>query len=174
MKRWPNQDPGDIEMWCGRGFNEIMYAAFKSDPSNFDLYCKQDLVADVQQNTDTDEFYCMLPKQICQLPDHAEGVRRVRKLKGHAIDFVPVQKDSVPVFDGMIEVFDPTVGYSVGNDRIIFEKAPGVDRVRMDLVIPFEEYDMEDYIYIPLGQDDALISAVAKFIEGTPPENIKP
>lgn len=174
MKRFPNSDPGDIAIWAGMGFNFIMYDAFRRDPSNFDLYAKEFKNVAVLKDLDTDEYYCEYPAQMCQVPDHAEGIRRIRKMKGDDNSFVPVQKDSVPVFNGMIEVYDPSIGYSCAPNKIVWERNPGVEFVRIDEVIAFEEYDMEDPIYIPMGQDDNLMAAIAKFIEGTPPENIKP
>ena len=149
-----------------------MYATFRQDLSNLDLFAKEFKHVAVLQDEDTEDYYCLLPAQTCQFPDSAEGVRRVRKMKSNSLDFVPIQMDSVDTFAGMIDVEDPTVGYSVANDRIKWERDPGVSEVRMDLVIPFELYEYEDYIYVPSGQDENLELSVAKFIEGTPlPDN---
>jgi hypothetical protein len=169
--RFPNVQPGEIEFHIGRAINQIIYEVFRNDLSNLDLYTKEYTGVAVLQNPTTDEYYCLLPEQICQLPDHAEGVRRVRKMKSKSLDFVPIQKDSESTFEGMIGVGDSTIGYSVSMDRIIWESDPQVTEVRMDLVIPFEKYDYEDNIYIPAGQDNNVELAIAKFIEGSPPEN---
>jgi len=41
----------------------------------------------------------------------------------------------------------------------------------MDLVVDFEEYDEEDDVNVPSGQDAQLIAMVEQFINGTPPED---
>lgn len=171
--RFPNSSPGEIEFQAGRAFNQIMYDVFRNDLSNLDLYAKEYIDVPVLKNVSTDEYYCILPEEICQFPDHAEGVRRVRKMKSKSLDFVPIQKDSESTFEALTGGFDSTIGYSVAPDRIIWESNPGVSKVRMDLVIPFEKYDYEDTIYVPSGQDENFQLAIAKFLEGAPAENNK-
>ena len=171
-ERFPQVLPQILEQAIGRAFNQIMYEVFRQDPSNFDLYAKPYVNVPVVKDPLTDIWYSLFPEQITQLPDHAEGVRRINRMKGKGMEFVPIQKDSIATFAELdVSRVDSTIGYSVGPDRVEYERNPNTDNVRMDLVIPFEKMDYEDPCYIPSGQDERLIEMVGNFIQGTPPEN---
>lgn len=160
-----------IEQFCGRVFNKIIYQTFRLDSSNLDLYCKEYTGIGVSYDEATDTYYITLPEQIVQLPDQAEGVRRINRMKGKGREFVPIKKDSRRVFDSLgTTKIDPTIGYMVTGGRVELERNPnlGEQTLRMDLVIPFEKYDYEDEIYVPSGQDDVFFAMLDQLINGVP------
>lgn len=170
--RFPDVHELVIEFHIARAYNQIIYQTFRLDPNNLDLYSKTYKDVAIVKDDDTNIYYSVLPAAIVQLPDVQDGVRRVSPMKTNdRVVFFPVPRDSWDVFETLdVQLTDDGIGYSVTNLRVEYDhKDSDVDTVKMDLVIDFAEYDEEDEVNIPSGQDAQLISIVEQFINGTPP-----
>lgn len=169
-RNYPNAEPQVVEACIGKAFNMLFYQAFRKDLSNLDLYAKTFKDVPVLKD-ETDTFYCLLPIQTVQLPDCAEGVRRVYLKKGiRSQKFVPLEESAWDL-NLMVYKVVSWIGYSVKPDRIRFKDDPHCDTVYLDLVIPFELMDDDDPVYIPSGQDELLLQTVSGFLQGSPPVN---
>jgi len=162
-----------LAMNIGMAFNQINYETFRKDLSALDLYTKEFLDVDVDYNTINNYYYSTLPEEIVQLPDTQAGVRRIMHSCENTLIFVPIKKDAKSIFD-LLEVgqVDLAIGYSVESTQVIYDRKPqGIDKVRMDLVIPFDKYDDDDVIFIPSGKDELLIETIVNLLQGQPKEN---
>ena len=172
VTRFPQVHERVAEAWITLAFNQILYEDSRKDPSNFDFYSKTYKNVAILKDPDTDIYYSTLPQQVVQLPDNAEGVRRINAMKGLMPEFIPLQRDSWDVFAGLdAGKIDHSIGFSPTNERIEYERNPEISKVRMDLVIPFDKYDDDDFINIPSGSDLRIIAIVEQLINGTPPES---
>lgn len=161
-----------IAMNIGMAFNQINYETFRKDLSNLDLYTKEFLDVDVDYNTTNNYYYSTLPEEIVQLPDTQSGVRRIMHSCENTLVFVPMKKDAVSVFALLDQVKTSTIPFVVEATQVIYTRKPqGIDKVRMDLVIPFDKYDDDDLIFIPSGKDELLIETIVNLLQGQPKEN---
>jgi hypothetical protein len=168
-QKYPHLTNQETELWIGRAWNTLLYESFKMDTSSVDFFCKQ--FYDIAVAKDTyDEYYCLLPVRPVQLPDNADGVRRVMCNKnGVDVTFVPVPRDSFGVFAELdIDKIDSSVGYSTKYNKIIWERNPNVEKVKMDIVPMFEDYDDEDEVSAPMGFDVRLAFLVDQLMSGIP------
>jgi hypothetical protein len=169
QNRFPDVHGRIIELHIGRAINTIIYEVFRQDMTNLDLYARPYTVS-VQKDEDSGIYYSILPSAIVQLPDCMEGVRRIYLAKGSKVSkFIPIPRDSWDVFNNSdVSKVSPLIGYSVQPTKVMYMNNPDTDTVCMDLVIPFENYDYDDQVHIPSGQDERLIQLVETFINGTP------
>ncbi len=168
-RNYPQVEPQVVESCIGKAFNMLFYGAFRKDLSNLDLYAKTYKDVAVLKDEATETYYSLLPVQTVQLPDCAEGVRRVYLKQGiQQRKFVPLQKSAWNLNLTAYKIV-PWVGYCVRPDRIEYKNDPQCKSVYLDLVIPFELMDDDDPVYIPSGQDELLLQTVSGFLQGSPP-----
>ena len=166
-RNYPKVELQVIESCIGKAFNMLFYQTFRKDLSNLDLYAKTYKDVPVLKD-ETDTYYSPLPVQTVQLPDSAEGVRRIYLKKGIKVKmFIPVPKDSWNV-NSIGNRVSSLVRYSVKPDRVEYKTDPECQNVYLDLVIPFELMDDDDPVYIPSGQDELLLQTVSGFLQGSP------
>lgn len=168
-QKYPHLTNQETELWIGRAWNTLLYESFKMDTSSVDFFCKQ--FYDIVVSKDSyDEYYCSLPVRPVQLPDNADGVRRVMGQKnGVDVTFVPIPRDSFGVFIELdVNKIDNSVGYSTKYNKIIWERDPCVDKVKMDIVPMFEDYDDDDEVSAPMGFDVRLTFMVDQLMTGVP------
>lgn len=168
-QKYPHLTNQETELWIGRAWNTLLYESFKMDVSSVDFFCKQ--FYDIIVTKDAyDEYYCSLPVRPVQLPDNADGVRRVMGQKnGVDVTFVPIPRDSFGVFVELdVDKIDNAIGYSTKYNKIIWERNPNVEKVKMDIVPMFEDYDDDDEVSAPMGFDVRLTFLVDQLMNGVP------
>ena len=168
-QKYPHLTNQEVELWIGRAWNTLLYESFKMDTSSVDFFCKA--FYDITVSKDSyDEYYCSLPVRPVQLPDNADGVRRVMGSKnGVDVVFVPVPRDSFGVFAELdVNKVDHAIGFSTKFNKIIWESNPNVDKVKMDIVPMFEDYDDDEEVSAPMGFDVRLTALVDQMMLGIP------
>ena len=152
-----------VEKAISGACNSIIYDAFsKHMQQNLDLYMKGYTAIPVVLDNTTNDYYCILPTKIMQLPLLGDGVREVTTLQSHAIEFIPMTTDTAAMYPRMeaSQVMNH-IGYTVLLDRVILTDLEGrlgtsINSVNMRLVRPFEAYDDTEEFYVPAGQDERL------------------
>jgi hypothetical protein len=154
-----------VEKYIEFAFNQILFDTFKMAPSNMDIYRKTYKNIDVLKDVDTNIYYSMLPAPVAILPERSNGVR-VQSMQGVNTDFVPVEEDSMDVFDGLeVGQVDKTMGYIVRNDRVeYYNFDSSITSVKLKMVVPFSSYGYEEDINIPMGKDEQFIQLVITFL----------
>lgn len=157
--------PQMVEKYIEFAFNQILFDTFRMAPSNMDIYRKTYKNIDVVKDSDTNVYYSMLPAPVAILPERSNGVR-IQSMQGVGTDFVPVEEDSMDVFDGLeVGQVDKTMGYIVRTDRVEYYNFDStISSVRLRMVVPFSAYDYDDNINIPMGKDEQFIQLVISFL----------
>lgn len=161
-----------IALDVAMAFNQIYYDAFRRDSSNLDLYCKT-YIAAIKYDKSKDVYYSDIPvNSIVQFPDPAEGIRDIRRKKGSGIEFVPLRKKAILMYDDdEVAKLSKIIGYNIINNRIEYRwlKEELVDSdVIMDVVRTFDDIGWNEQVYIPSGQDEKFIRMVVEFLMGQP------
>jgi hypothetical protein len=157
--------PQMVEKYVEFAFNQILFDTFKMAPSNMDIYRKTYKNIAIEKDEDTNTYYSMLPAPVAILPERSNGVR-VQSMQGINTDFVPVEEDSMDVFDGLeVGQVDKTMGYIVRSDRVeYYNFDSSISSVKLKMVVPFSSYDYEEDINIPMGKDEQFIQLVITFL----------
>lgn len=162
------QHPEMISMAIGRAFNQLLYSTFRKDLSNLDLYTRS-YNSEILIDEARDVYYAEIPQQIVQLPEPGDGIRDITPSKEKGIYFVPLAASAMRMFSVCDEP-SAYVGWCIRNQRVEFESGRTMP-VTMHLIIPFELYDDEENVYLPVGADDELIRLTASFLSVMRPEN---
>ena len=164
-----------LDAWITMGFNQLLGQLFRKNLGNFDLYTKRYNGVPVLEDANTGIFYCEYPATIVQTIDVAEGVRRINTPRGRGIEFAPMSGDSMQVLPELdVNYVTDVVGFRVFTDRVEFIWLPDdIDTVRMELVVPYSEYDDLEDVKIPGGSDLQLLEIVLNLVLGTPPRDLK-
>ena len=161
-----------LEQYIGRAFNSLLIEVFRQNLSNFDPYTKTYLSVAISQEASTEIYYSTLPAPVIQLPRIGDGVMRISGMTSTSIEYVPITNGMLQVTDGLeVDTIDDVVGYVYKNGRIEYQgmtSTLAAGTVKMELVIPFEEYEMTDRVNIPTGSDDVLIRRVIELLMGIP------
>ena len=150
-------------------FNTVVGQLFKNDPSQWDLYC-QSFTVDV--NNVKPRPYAMLPARIIQTPDIANGVRRIFSTDDDNLDYIPMPYNGFQ-FYGILQLddVDDSVGYAVRSDRVEFFNLPSIiNQVRMELVLPWSEWDDTQDIPLPSGVANLIIAQAVQTLTGIQPD----
>ena len=150
-------------------FNTVVGQLFKGDPNQWDLYC-QSFTVDVDNVKPRP--YALLPKRIIQTPDVANGVRRIFSTDDDNLDYVPMPYNGFQ-FYGILQLddVDDSVGYAVRTDRVEFFNLPSIiKQVRMELVLPWSEWDDSQDIPLPSGVANLIIQQAVATLSNQPVE----
>lgn len=160
------QHPAIIGAAIGRAFNQILYSTFRKDLSNLDLYTRGfDTIIHYDENRDV--FYSDIPAPIVQLPVPGDGIRMITPIKEKGVHFVPMKDHAMRMFGAFTEV-SSFVGWAIRNQRVEYESGVEGMQITNHLVIPFDMYDDEDEIYLPVGADMEIIGLAAQILNGRP------
>lgn len=161
-----------LDSWIERVANQIMHDAFSKNLSNYDFYTKQ--YENVSLVKSGDIVYALLPANIVQLPDRAEGVRKIQTTTGSGLEFVPVSMEEVELYSALeVGIIDTTIAYDVKQDRVYFwGDLSLITAVDMWLVIPFTEYAETDEFVIPSGKDGQFFDGIVQIALSTPPKDL--
>lgn len=161
-----------LAYYIGRAFNSLLIEVFRQNMANFDPYTKTYLSIDIEKESLTDIYYSELPAPVIQLPRIGDGIMRISGMKSKSVEFVPMSNGQLQNIDGLeIDLIDDVMGYVFKNGRIEYYGMTSTiadDTVKVELVIPFEEYEEDDYVQIPTGSDEALIRRVIELLIGIP------
>jgi len=161
-----------LAYYIGRAFNSLLIEVFRQNLSNFDPYTKTYLSVAIAQEALTEIYYSALPAPVIQLPRMGDGIMRVSGMKSKSVEFVPMSNGQLQNIEGLeVDLIDDVVGYIFKNGRIEYQGMTATiasGTVKMELVIPFEEYGEDDYLQIPTGSDEALIRRVIELLMGIP------
>jgi len=93
-------------------------------------------------------------------------------MKNRSMAFEPMKDNEVELTFGQdLNLIDDVIGYTVLGMKVYYYgmTAPVAEgNVKMDLIIPFEEYDYEDYVPIPSGTDMDIMGMTLNMIQGKP------
>ena len=162
-----------LAYYIGRAYNTALTVMFSRNITNFDPYIKEYQSVAIAQDSSTEVYYSVLPSEIIMIPRKAgNGIMRISGMTSTSVEYVPITNSDLQVIDGLdVNTIDDVVGYVFKNGRVEYQGMTATlagGTVKMELVIPFEAYEDEDYVQIPTGSDDMLIQGVVKMLIGTP------
>ena len=163
-------DPRRIELDITAAFNTVFFQIFKKEPSNLDRYSKQYKNVDVSYDSTTALYYSTLPAPIIQFPVTGDGIRRINTMQGVDITFVPVNQQDTELMYGLeFDEIDDVIGYYLNGSTVYYYNHDDtITSVKMDLVVPFTEWDMNEDVPVPSGKDLEIINIVREMY------NLKP
>ena len=161
--------PGYIEYNIALAFNSLYYTSCLKGIKNYDLHIYEYENQAVLHNNVTDTYYISLPYAPVQMPRNGQGVMRVAVMQGRSIKFIASTESESDIFYSLeANNIKGLISYIVYNDRIVFDRNPGVAKVKFNMIKGFEIIDYDDEIYVPAGQDDFFIKSLVEYISGTP------
>lgn len=161
-----NSNPKYVAAQLERTFNFILYYAFRSNLSNFDMYTRE-YEATIQQDS-RGTWYSNIPVKLVQLPDNLEQVRRITATGDKkTILFCGIPKDAWSSFNLLdVSKVSEYTPYTVTNGRVEYFNEPPVKTVLMDLVRCFTDYADDEQIPCPSGQDQVFEQILESFLNG--------
>lgn len=161
-----------LAYYIGRAFNSLLLEVFRRNLSNFDPYIKEYQSVAISQDSNTNVYYSALPAPVVQLPRIGDGIIRISGMTSNSVEYVPMTNGMLQNIEGLeVDIIDDVVGYVFKNGRIEYQGMTATlaaGTVKMELIIPFEEYDNDDYVQIPTGSDELLIQRVISLLTGMP------
>lgn len=157
-----------VAIYIGMALEQVFKDIFAKSANKINFYTRT--YPDVAvQKTSTKEYYSTLPEQIIQDLDAEEGVRKIWLEDRTQLDFVPLDID-MDILEGTdVGKIMPVVGYQVKTDRVIYyNMLEDVDKVNMDLVVPFDKWDDKDEVSLPQGTHAQIIGVTIELLQGTP------
>lgn len=161
-----------IAKYLGRAFNMVLWEVFRGGVHNLDNYNKRYTGVAVAYNSTKDRYFSTLPADIVQLPRVGSGVLKIQTQTGTTAKFIPISSQEVEFIDGQeVDLISNNIRYVIRGKEVEYfgmTSAIASVGVDMDLVIPIDEYDWDDDVMIPSGQDQRLIEITVAFATGQP------
>lgn len=158
--------PDVLNVFISDAITDVYWAIFKQNPTELDFYGRNFNSVVIKCDTISNTYYCDLPKPVIQFPN-GEGVRQVGELRGRLkFSRTDLNKGSL-MGDMLIGKMKKDVGFILTNNRIEFvdfDEYVGVNEVFLNIVIPFSEYEDEDWISLPAGKELDIINMVKGII----------
>jgi len=159
-----------VDSFITMATNTIMGQLFRRDHSNYDLYAKT--FDTTIEKDESDIYYSIYPAPIVQTIEVRNGVRRINTSKNTGLEFAPVRGDEISLIEGLdVTMLSDIIPYVPERDRVRYmgnlSQHEG-KTVRMDLVVPFSEYEDNDEYYIPGGSDLEVIEVVFQILQQIP------
>lgn len=159
-----------IAIHIGLVFEQVFGQVYASDPQQLDFYTKEYTCSVIDEKPYP---YVMLPKKIVHFKDLKKGVRSVCYPHDTEIRFVPVSGVGQKVYAKLTGGIDKSIGFEVKTNKVFLERKPDGDELTLSLVIPFQEWDMEDDIPAPSGMAENIIQMAISSVKGEGiPQNI--
>jgi hypothetical protein len=167
VDRLKEADPRRIELAIAAVLNTIFYDAFRNHSSNLDTYSKKYKNVAVILDSTTNIYYSTLPANVVQFPRVSDGIMNINTMKGVDVTFVPLKDDDTEMMYGIeSDLIDDVIKYiRKGNIVEYHNFDPTITTVRMDLVVDFTEWDMDEDIPIPSGQDMNIVNMVTQYLK---------
>ncbi len=168
--------PKIVEKHISTVFSELAYNSYSTKKFTTDWYSKEYTGVSVQTDATTTKVYATLPSPILQFPRKASGVVGIfRPQSFKAMDFMPISIREAQL-ESSLDINSSKVFYVVREDRIEFmtvDAAILANGVTLYLVIPFEEYEDDDIVKIPMGAEETLKLKVLELLQGKVDPNLK-
>jgi hypothetical protein len=167
IDRLKEADPRRIELAIAAVLNTIFYDAFRNHSSNLDTYSKKYKNVAVTLDSTTNIYYSTLPANVVQFPRVSDGIMHINTMKGVNVTFVPLKDDDTEMMYGIeSDLIDDVIKYiRKGNIVEYYNFDLTITAVRMDLVVDFTEWDMDEDIPIPSGQDMNIVNMVTQYLK---------
>jgi len=153
-------DPRIISYHIGMVFNQIFYDTFRLNPTGLDLYA-QEYTVDIL--CDNGQYYSNLPNSLVQMPRDA-GMRQIRSnvIIEESETFKPMTAQSISLMSrGDLGEFTDDTWYYIRGTKVYYAYADAdITSVKMLMLVPFQNLDDEDEIYIPSGKEDEFFQLV--------------
>jgi hypothetical protein len=151
-----------IELDIAAAFNTIIYTIFKKEPSNLGRYTKKYKNVAIVQDPDTLKYYAILPATVIQFPTPTDGIWKINEMQGRDISFVAMDKRKNEMFyESEFQSIDNVIEFSLSSNIVDFENHdPDITEVLMDLVVTFTEWDDDEDVPLPAGQDLNIVNIV--------------
>ena len=167
-----------VEKYITMAANTILGNLFRKNSSGYDLYAK-DYNATIVYDTDTDQYHSLYPAPIVQTIDPYNGVRSINTPKGKGLQFAPIRAGEMLFYeDTVVSKLSSVIPYIPERSGVLFVGKP-VDNfnqtivsIRMKLVVPFTEYDSDEFFHIPAGSDLEFIDTVLQLMGRIPPKDL--
>jgi hypothetical protein len=156
-----------------QAYKTLLNIAYKESATSIGNYAQTyDSVA-ISTDGNSTIKYSVLPAPFIQFPDIRSGIRAISQNTGESLDFAPISSDEFSLIDSQdVNLVDTTICYCVRNSRVEYKGLPSsITTVRMDIVIPFTEYDDADYVIVPGGNEQKLLELSVNYLMGTPPDD---
>ena len=167
-----------VEAYITMASNTILGELFRKDSSGYDLYAKN-YIANIGYDSASDQYYSLYPAPIVQTIDPANGVRSINTIDGAGLEFAPAKAEEMSLFsDTVASKLTMVIPYIPERGRVLYIGEPLdedyqiMDVVRMRLVVPFSEYDMDEFFHIPSGSDLHLVDTVIQIMGRIPPKDL--
>jgi len=175
-----------ITMAFNQGYSDI----FDKDPRELDNYTRtyggSGSPLTVTANPNTGIYETTLPVPYIPFSDKNSGIRNVATPTVTTTKFYPVTKREFEILAGTMagELAGSSIGgaydhvrcyYVVRLDKVEYFVPSTVasNGVRMDIVIPFDQYSSDDVVNIPYAKDMQLMAAVIELLRTVPPVDLK-
>jgi len=152
-----------ISLHITMAFNEIMYATFRKNKSDLDLYSYPYTVT-VTDNQAT------LPVSCYQLPQNAQ-IRSITPTEDNSTMIVPVSQGNDVLYRNLdVGKVDTTRSFTLSGDTVTFDGLnTQTTSVKMWLVTSFEDVPYGTNVYVPSGKDIDFLSVVTQIATGQIP-----
>ena len=169
--------PEDIARWISSAFNQVIYATFRKNIRDLDLYAKTYKNVPVLFDTDLEIYYSNLPDPIIQLPN-GKAIRKIAPMvvtNTYPEDTIKIVGDNEKSVISRMEagMYGQGIWATFNSERIEYKyMSPDIQNVMIKQVTPFYAYDIDDEFFIPSGTDFEVSRLVKEFMLGSPPEDI--
>ena len=167
-----------VEHHMAAAWTQILHDAFNKRLTFYNFYTKE-YTAQTPVKSTENQYKLTLPAAIAQIPNVAEGVRRVQSADadftagtGAGVKYVPTNEFDMRYKDNIdAGLADSTIiGYSVRYDSIWFDKnmtaALATAGVNLLLVVPFDVYTSTEVIPAPSGKEVDLVNITIALATG--------
>ena len=153
-----------IDRAIEKAINQLYTETFLRDPHSIQRYVKRFSSVAVNYDSGNQIYYSNFPTDTVNgvaitvmpvsLPDKASGIRRIAPKVQTEATFFPMDQREYDLIMGSVTVSTVTdkIGYCVTQDRVEYlymTAAIYANGVRMDVLVPFSDYDEADQILIP-------------------------
>ncbi len=172
-----------LDAECEAVLNQMYNEVFSVNPLSLQRFTKgygYSTPLAVGNEASTLIYYTTLPENIVNFPDRASGVRRVAPATQTGIGFYPMdQREWDLAMSGLyINYVKDKIGYIVTPTRVEYYGMTGdiiSSGVRMDIIIPFSEYEDTDVVLYPehtLRSGEGFIDRVVMRLQNKPPVDL--
>ena len=126
---------------------------------------------EVEQNTDTLEYYVKLPATVTSFP-YGLGISRVSPMKNPTYPYRPVTPGFLGLYDGLLSSnLEGSIGYYQENDKLFFVRMTGInnpEKVLVKMVNPIDGVEDDEPLNIPMDIQDEVIRYLVSVYLPTP------
>lgn len=154
--------PMVIDTAIERVLIEMYQELFAENPLALQRFTKQygyGTALEVLLEAGTGLYYTTLPAKIVPFRDKASGVRRVSTVVQGGLTFFPIDPREMDLIlsGSNTNTMLGKIGYAVNSERVEYFNmlgGPLAAGVRMDLIVPFSEYDDDDEVLVPETKEE--------------------